>query len=236
LENEGSIGEFLTRHPEFFVLPVEKMPGMAPGRKEWCEYPVQGIEHTIRLWPHRLEGEGHYLAVLQKEGTLPPAASYPYRSGQKPAKNKDIQEFLQFQSAFLNRKEREENLFYFGEQLYRMPPQMPSLTGLKVLRPGLHLGTLKKNRFEPSHALALSLKPEEARYTLNLAADSPELKGYLTGQSFAASGEKGWTLILADGLGIGWGKFSGGTMKNHYPKGLRKYACKYACKNAAAGT
>lgn len=90
------------------------------------------------------------------------------------------------------------------------------------MRPGLHLGSNKKNRFEPSHALALALKPEDVRHVYDLASDSHEIRAYLNGQSFTAEGEKGWYLITTDGYSIGWGKLAGGMMKNHYPKGLRK--------------
>ena len=106
---------------------------------------------------------------------------------------------------------------------------MPPLKGLKVLRPGLHLGTRKKNRFEPSHALALALKPEEVRFSCDLPSDSREIYGYLNGETFREEvgvyreeGGKGWHLITADGYSVGWGKLAGGIMKNHYPKGLRK--------------
>ena len=99
---------------------------------------------------------------------------------------------------------------------------MPGLKGLKVLRPGLHLGTVLKNRFEPSHALALALHPEEVVHTWNLDGNSLEAANYLKGSTFSAEGEKGWYLITVDGYSIGWGKLAGGIMKNHYPKGLRK--------------
>lgn len=58
----------------------------------------------------------------------------------------------------------------FGEQLYLVPKNMPVLKGLKVLRPGLHLGTLKKNRFEPSHAWAHALNKEDVRRVTDLSA------------------------------------------------------------------
>ncbi len=108
----------------------------------------------------------------------------------------------------------------FGDQLYLAPERTPSLKGMKVLRPGLHLGTLKKNRFEPAHGLALTLKPEEVRYSVALSVS--EAAGYLAGQTFPAEGEKGWYLITVEGYSLGWGKLAGGIMKNHYPKGLRK--------------
>ena len=109
----------------------------------------------------------------------------------------------------------------FGDNLYLVSEELPDMKGLKVLRPGLHLGELKKNRFEPSHALALALSPDEALHVWNLRADDPTTAAYLNGQTFPAEGEKGWYLICVDGFSLGWGKLAGGIMKNHYPKGLR---------------
>ena len=80
----------------------------------------------------------------------------------------------------------------------------------------------KKNRFEPSHALALYLKKEAACRCLDLPSEGMEIAAYLSGQAIPSDGAKGWHLVTTDGYGIGWGKLSGGMMKNHYPKGLRK--------------
>ncbi|MCR5754042.1 MAG: RsmF rRNA methyltransferase first C-terminal domain-containing protein, partial [Acetatifactor sp.] len=110
----------------------------------------------------------------------------------------------------------------FGENLYLMPKGMPQLKGLKVLRPGLQLGAMKKNRFEPSHALALAMAPNEAKYAFYLSSEDKLTRDYLNGLTFPAEGEKGWYLICVDGFSLGWGKLAGGIMKNHYPKGLRK--------------
>lgn len=110
----------------------------------------------------------------------------------------------------------------FGEHIYLAPSGLPPLRGLKVLRPGLHLGELKKNRFEPSHALALALPPENGVHVWNLDSREPAAACYLKGQTFPAEGEKGWYLICVDGFSIGWGKLAGGIMKNHYPIGLRR--------------
>ena len=96
------------------------------------------------------------------------------------------------------------------------------LRGLKVLRPGLHLGTIKKNRFEPSHALALALHEEDVCQSIELSAGELLIKAYLTGQTFPVSDKNGWCLITVDSYSIGWGKAAGGILKNHYPKGLRK--------------
>ena len=110
----------------------------------------------------------------------------------------------------------------FGDNVYLVPAEMPSLSGLKVLRPGLHLGELKKNRFEPSHALALALPPESAMHVWNLDSSDPLAAAWLMGQTFPAEGEKGWYLICVEGFSLGWGKLAGGIMKNHYPIGLRR--------------
>ena len=86
----------------------------------------------------------------------------------------------------------------------------------------IYLGTLKKNRFEPSHALALALRPDQVKHVCNLESDCPQIKAYLNGQTLNMDGEKGWYLVTVDGYSIGWGKLAGGILKNHYPKGLRK--------------
>ncbi len=218
-ENEGSISRFLERFPEFEILPVQKEEGMTGGNPDWYEGAAEHIEDTIRLFPHKLKGEGHYLAVLKKKGTENDSA-FPCRE-EKGAPKEEYQEYLKFAKESL--KELPEGIYLaFGDQLYLAPKETPSLKGLKVLRPGLHLGTNKKNRFEPSHALALYLNRNMVCHSMDFASDSREIMAYLDGQAIPAEGDKGWYLITTDGYSIGWGKLAGGMMKNHYPKGLRK--------------
>ncbi|MGZ4164267.1 MAG: RsmF rRNA methyltransferase first C-terminal domain-containing protein, partial [Tumebacillaceae bacterium] len=109
----------------------------------------------------------------------------------------------------------------FGENLYLQPSDLPDLKGIKIARPGWHLGTVKKNRFEPSHALALALRADQVRHTVDLAADSTEVHQYLQGHTLTIDSPKGWVLLTVDGYPLSWGKQSGGIIKNHYPKGLR---------------
>ena len=221
-ENEGSISRFLEKHPEFSIVAVEKKDGMSAGVPEWIPSPADGIGHTIRLWPHRLKGEGHYLAVLKKAGELPDDYRGGCRNGEQPGlKEKDCKECMEFLDTYFKKKPT-GILVKFGDQIYLAPEGSPSLKGLKVLRPGLHLGTVKKNRFEPSHALALASKVSDVTYSTDLPSDGAEIRAYLNGQTINREGEKGWYLITTDGYSIGWGKLAGGIMKNHYPKGLRK--------------
>ena len=140
---------------------------------------------------------------------------------EKGIREKDCPEYLKFRQENLDTA-LDGMLIRFGDQLYLAPEELPSLNKMRVLRPGLHLGTVKKNRFEPAHALALALMPHEVKRTLALRADSDAIIQYLKGQTLNVEGEKGWYLISVDGYSIGWGKQSGGIVKNHYPKGLRR--------------
>lgn len=269
-ENEGSMARFLTRHPEYELLEVPLYDGMERGVPAWAysygnedngldeeKVAHMHLERTIRLWPHKLQGEGHYLAVLQKKGEVPQGyegftrfgleqGSKPEDilkgNGKKPSKNKKadmrgnkntqgnkmaegLKVFLEFEQETLTKKLLDtENggLLTFGDQLYLIPKGMPSVQGLKVLRPGLHLGTIKKERFEPSHALALNLDAEEVIRSMVLIGTEPQAQAFINGQTLNYEGEKGWYLITVDGYSLGWGKLAGQIMKNHYPKGLRK--------------
>lgn len=251
-ENEGSIARFLTRHLDFILEEVPLYEGMSKGVPQWADKEIerqqissQHLDRAIRLWPHKLEGEGHFLAVLRKAGEVPEGyagfARYGMESGWLPNQNvkaspkgkgrvaaADFTCFLEFQKEMLKADlltEESGGLYLFGEQLYLLPKDMPSLHTLKVLRCGLHLGTVKKNRFEPSHALALALKPEEAQYVWKLSASDAQTGAYLNGQTLCCEDTdmpKGWYLITVDGYSLGWGKLAGKIMKNHYPKGLRK--------------
>jgi len=220
-ENEGTISRFLQKHPEFSILPVKKSEGMAGGNPLWVENAAKGIEHTIRLWPHKLHGEGHYLAVLQKAGETVGADRESKGGCEKGLQERDYQDYLSFERAYLE-IEMKGTFIKFGEQLYLLPENAPALKGLKVLRPGLHLGTLKKNRFEPSHALALAMESSAVKQSADMKADDGQIRDYLNGQTFPVAEKSGWCLITVDGYSIGWGKAAGGIMKNHYPKGLRK--------------
>ena len=223
-EDEGSVARFLLRHPEFSIKEANRYDGMEPGRPDWAgtEPVPDGMEKTIRLWPHKLHGEGHFLAVLEKTGEVP--EGYRARSLygiQKGIAPKDFAAWKEFERESL-KKQFDGIFLLFGDQLYLAPKDMPALKGLKVLRPGLHLGTMKKGRFEPAHALALSLSPKDAVHCCNLSGDSQEARQWINGMTLSKDGEKGWQLVCVDGYSLGWGKLAGGILKNHYPKGLRK--------------
>ena len=237
LENECSIARFLMTHRDFSVVEVSLMEGMEAGNPDWAEIEMGPLEETvkeqlrktIRLWPHKINGEGHFAAVLKKDGDLASDAEAVVfsRNGlEKTTSLKDCKEFEEFLKTEIKadwlKTGKNNNYLRFKDNIYLLPKEMPGLKGLKVQRSGLQLGMLLKNRFEPSHALALALKPEDVIHTWSLDGNSEEARNYLKGNTFPAEGEKGWYLITVDGYSIGWGKLAGGIMKNHYPKGLRK--------------
>lgn len=218
-EDEGTVSRFVKRHPDFSIEPVEQREGFLCGQGKWVENPADGVENTVRLMPHRIKGEGHYFAVLQREGEC----DYLPKAGNGMEKGLPAQEyslFSAFREQYLSNWTASGIYLRYGEQLYLGMEGMPALKGIRALRPGLHLGAFKKNRFEPSHALALALKPEEAKQKVNLTF--AEAEQYIGGQTVSVNTQaKGWCLACVAGYSLGWGKITGTVMKNHYPKGLR---------------
>ena len=198
-ENEQAIENFLQNHPEFTLEDVD-----AP----WFTKVNTGM---FRLWPHKLLGEGHFVAVLQKTGGEETDISD--EKGEKLPKEwnafaKDLGISLPNGKAIV-----------FGQSLFWARSEMPAIKGVKVLRPGLELGELKKDRFEPAHALALWLK--DAENAISLDPESPQMAAYMRGETLPCE-SRGWTLVKAGNFAIGWGKADGKVLKNHYPKGLRR--------------
>lgn len=218
-ENEDVIEYFLERHPDFTLEEME------------------------RFWPHKVDGEGHFVAKLVRRGCV----DTDLKADRKTKKNKNsknrknetkpalTKENMKLLSEFLDETISEDmaawiknsRLVMFGEQLYRLPDMEVDIKGLKVQRAGLHIGEFKKQRFEPSHSLALALKISEAKNVVKLTWDDPQTTGFFNGQSVMLSDEqtaeckKGWALVCVDGYPAGWGKVNGAQVKNHYPKGLR---------------
>ena len=236
-ENEDVIEYFLERHTDFTLEEME------------------------RFWPHKVDGEGHFVAKLVRRGSVNElGADYDVcedscnkvedtglKADRKTKKNKNsknrknetkpalTKENMKLLTEFLDETISEDmaawiknsRLVMFGEQLYRLPDMEVDIKGLKVQRAGLHIGEFKKQRFEPSHSLALALKLSEAKNVVKLTWDDPQTTGFFNGQSVMLSDEqtaeckKGWALVCVDGYTAGWGKVNGTQVKNHYPKGLR---------------
>ena len=254
-ENEQVIARFLENHPDFSIEQVQA-PWFAPGNAEWLEDEGaekeairESIPKTFRLWPHKLHGEGHFLAILRKKGTVEQTIGEvsskkdSKKKGQKPyAEREQLAQLTEFVEAALTEDMAQwilqGELLIFGENLYRLPEEAPSLRGIKTLRPGLHIGTFKKNRFEPAHALAMALGTDDVRLAVSVSEE--KANAYLRGESLMIAADeivesniaqeevcadkekKGWCLVCIDEFSMGWGKMNGLQVKNHYPKGLRR--------------
>ena len=226
-ENEDVIIQFLSVHSDF-ILEEKDAP--------WFETSLLNEAGAYRLWPHKLKGEGHFVAVLRKAGSINLSEEDSLVSRKKKSKTFLTKEKLKYFQLFLEQTLSDEfanwtefdRLVEFGEQLYLLPKGCPDLSGIHVLRAGLHLGEFKKNRFEPSHALAITLSIDDVKNYIDLTIEDDRAYSYFMGESIFVNnedklqGKKGWCMVCIDGYSAGWGKIAGGTIKNHYPKGLRK--------------
>ena len=217
-EDEGSLQYILENYPDMHVVKPElSYEGFSYGHPEWIENGREEIANSIRLWPHKLNGEGHFVALLQKDD-----------NGERkfyPANNKrvklpeEVKEFLGRLAIDIP----EERLEIREERLYLLPESIPDLKGLRVMRSGLLLGEIKKNRFEPSQALACALRMEEYDAVYNMDIEDEDVIRYLKCETNEAKTEvkDGFVLVCAGGFPLGWAKSQRGTLKNKYLPGWR---------------
>lgn len=199
LEDEGTIKYFLEKHPEF------------------------ELEKEIRLWPHKVKGEGHYVTLLHKkeDAAAVSNADTAMHTYQKP---KGVDCFFDFlKEAKISLKFDEKRLSLQGDHLYYLPENMIDTAGLRLLRCGWYLGNIKKNRFEPSGAFAVGLKKSECGQVIDIDYDDPLAVKYLKCETLELEDVKGkgWYLVCVSGYPLGWGKLANGTLKNKYPAGWR---------------
>ncbi len=242
-ENEGSIQTVLDAYPELSVVSAietngitsdgRDFSGFSYGHPEWVDHGNVELSKTLRLWPHRLEGEGHFIALLQKGETLSEHEKLPEdcksnsrnhselnnRTGKPPVLSEETEQFL----ATLKRSIPTERLYLQEERLFLLPELDVNTKGLRILRSGLFLGEMKKKRFEPSQALACTLKIEEYDNCYSLAADDPDVIKYLKCETIEAKHDckDGWVLVCVDKYPLGWAKHADKSLKNRYLPGWR---------------
>ncbi len=222
-ENEQTIEAFVQEFPDMDIIPIHHSHGIQPGKIEWTKNQLKDIVHTARLWPHRLRGEGHFVAKLRKQSRLEEAnESIQLQAATKLSKvqERDWNDFKQNNLIHFNTDGKA--FFVFKDQLFLLPRQCPQLKGVHLVRAGLHLGVFKKNRFEPNHALALALSIKQGKHVHDLSSKNEEWLRYLRGETLKTTGNhRGWVLITIDQFPLGWSKEANGILKNFYPKGLR---------------
>lgn len=231
-ENEGTVTAFLAAHPEFSLTDTGLSAFFEPRRADFLPagtIPPDGLDKALRIWPHKVAGEGHFIAAFEKAAGWQTASP---KTAQPSADKTALASFDAFCTDFAAARYPDDALtgnpleggipIQFGAELYRLPAECFALDGLRVVQPGLHLGTLKKNRFEPAHALSHALPAAAFRQCLDLSADSPAAAAFLRGEVIEGAGLSGWVPVAVNGFVLGWGKAGGGLVKNHYPKGLRR--------------
>lgn len=224
LENEQSIAYLLEKYPEFTICPIESYEGFAPGRPELTQIQNPELANTVRIFPHKMQGEGHYLALLKKGAAEDmDKKQLSVKGGGKSKKIPvELDAFLQDTSWNID----STLLDIHGERIYYMPEGLPQMSGIRFLRSGLLLGELKKNRFEPSQALAMCLKKQDYKKILDFPIGDERVMKYLKGdtldvEDMTSLKEKGWYLICVDGYPLGFGKLANQTIKNKYLPGWR---------------
>lgn len=207
-ENE-EIVHWLLRHYDVELLDIPKINGM-----------VEGIDlpQTARMYPHHFKGEGQFVAKFRYKGQA------QIRKKSKPNPSNLSREQRQLWQDFSKNSlnfQADGILQVFGDQLYLLPQGLPDISKIRIARNGLHLGTFKKKRFEPSFALGLALKSEEVQRRVEISEE--EFIQYVAGQTIAVSKDlpNGWYQVVIAGNGLGFAKIVSGTLKNAFPKGLR---------------
>lgn len=229
-ENEGTIARFLEKNSEFRIDPIQPVPGYSKGI-QLDSAPSIDFSGAVRIWPHRTYGEGHFAARLLKSESSPPLPSSADKDFSHP--NPDFQRIYShfFETALNNTPGTmdilpgNKEIKSFGNRLYWIPDDMPSLGGLNVRHWGWWLGTIQADKFIPSPALASALHPEDAQLMLEFSLEDPCLLTFLRGSPSSDSRLEnvpdGWVLVTCSGYSLGWGAVSRGRMKSYIPRWLR---------------
>lgn len=192
----------------FKLLPLSKSHGLCPG---------VDLDEVIRCYPHHYQGEGHFIALLQKPGDAPRKQVRTQKPKMSPEALKVLKTFYQENLNIPVPKNVIENKGH----LYAIKNNFPELKGIRVLRNGLYLGEVRKNRFIPSYSLALTLTKEDVKRSYNYPSESDEIKKYIHGETLEGNGQKGFGVIFVDGYPLSFYKESN-QVKNLFPKGLRR--------------
>jgi len=236
-EDEQMIAWLTSAYPTLTLNTIEKPAHahLSDGRPEWADKQYTDglttesltkdstdLKKTARLWPHLLNGEGHFVAKLSqsKDITLSEAVVAPLNPKKLDRQQQQLVTSF-FDDALVDFDLNQRVLTLFGERLYLAPKETPDISGMKILRLGLEIGTFKKKRFEPAHALALALHPEHVAQYFDMTPT--QWVDFVHGDVIRTPTklQKGWVLMIANGNGVGWGRYVEGQIKNFLPKGLR---------------
>jgi NOL1/NOP2/sun family putative RNA methylase len=214
-EDEDIIRYILNSYEDMELVPLPLFEGAEDGI---------GLKGCIRLFPHKIKGEGHFMALLRKkEGAV---GQLMNKNKKKPGKADKRPEDLERFLTLISRSFDPFRISIKNSMVYYLPEGFTDdLKRLRFLRTGLLLGEMKKDRFEPSQALAMVLKPEEFKNSIVWSRNDERVIRYLKGETIFLNEEEGpltgWCLISVDGYPLGFAKGTGMTLKNKYYPGWR---------------
>lgn len=218
-ENEQIINDFLNDNEDFTTISLNENLGFTPCNISVIEGRInKNVNKTYRLMPHKVKGEGHFIALLKHNGENFNSNKESLQTI-KPIKNEFIVPIKKFFDNELNIP-ISDNLYIHKNSVFSVPLGI-DMSGIRVVKSGLHIGELKNGRFEPSQAFAMSLRFYNAKNILNLSKDSELLLRYRKGESFVIDSlDEGWFLVCVNTFPIGWGKVKNKRLKNKYSKSL----------------
>ena len=187
------------------IVPITPCDGFARGITE-------STQGCVRLYPHRLQGEGHFVALLEKEGNHIPSHTHPAD-----------QSLLHEIPAEYHSLVKDKDILKRKEKYYLVPPYDLPLDHLRILRSGLYLGEDRHGRFEPSQAAASAMDPTCFKNIIDLPLDDERILRYLKCETLDVRDQdvSGMVLVCVDGFPLGFGKVSNGILKNRYPANYR---------------
>ena len=231
IEDEQMISRFIESHPVFEIVSHPEIEGI-----------THNPDGSMRIWPHKAEGDGHFCVHLKDNSgdTVDNSSNEgfaKYSSIVKKSSDAMIQCYKEIltEEAINDLKDQcEQRLVMRGEGMYLMPCDPRLLNGLKVVKSGLFLGEIKmtkyKRIFDPSNSFPLTLSRTQIREDsfISYNRDDEGLIRYLKGETIAIPDElagkikdKGLVVIAVDGFVLGLGKIQGTMIKNMYPKAWR---------------
>ncbi|MFD1485661.1 RsmF rRNA methyltransferase first C-terminal domain-containing protein [Lacticaseibacillus baoqingensis] len=214
-EEDEQIAAWANAELPLTLVPIQKPAGIASGRPKWADNDP-AVANTARLWPHQLRGEGHFVARFVKAGQASVKRYDPQWGRLSATQRRDFDTFVKANLTQMP----SGHLLAVKDQLFAVPETALDWRHVRIVRAGLHLGTFKKNRFEPSHSLATALPP--AAFQQVVKVSQAEYLRYRHGELLpSALSGKHYVLLTCEDKGFAIGKLVNQTIKNLYPKGLR---------------
>ena len=215
-EDEEIICHILNRHEEMELVKLHLFEGASDGI---------GLNGCLRLFPHKIKGEGHFMALLHKKGGSERQRTTALLNGLQSRKAASLPAELTEFLSLIDREFDPSRIMIKNDSVYYLPEDFVPAKELRYLRTGLLLGELKNRRFEPGQALAMTLKEDEFRRTISWNREDDRVIRYLKGETISLAPEegpvKGWCLVCVDGSPLGFAKGTGMALKNKYYPGWR---------------